>query len=147
MKNILKEFREFAVKGNVIDLAVGLIIGAAFNKIVTSLVNDVVMPPIARILGKVDFSNLFYAFGNEKFGTLAQAKAAGAVTINYGLFINVVIEFLIIAFVVFFMVRTINRLKRSPEPGPTQRKCPYCKSDIDLDATKCAFCTSNLNDL
>lgn len=142
MKGIIKEFREFAIKGNVIDLAVGLIIGAAFNKIVTSLVNDVVMPPIGLLLGKVDFSNLFIALNGSGFATIAEAKAAGVLTINYGLFINVVIEFLIVAFVVFFLIRTINRMKREPEP--TQKKCQFCKSDIDMEATRCPNCTSQL---
>lgn len=143
MKNILKEFREFAIKGNVIDLAVGLILGVAFNKIVTSLVNDVIMPPIGLLLGKVDFSNLFFAFGDGKhYDTLAKAKAAGIVTINYGLFINTLIEFVIIAFVVFFIIRTINRIKRDPEP--TQKKCEFCKSDIDMAAVRCPRCTSQL---
>ncbi len=142
MKGIIKEFREFAIKGNVIDLAVGLIIGAAFNKIVTSLVNDIVMPPIGLLLGKVDFSNLFFALNGGNFATIAEAKAAGAVTINYGLFINIVIEFLIVAFVVFFLIRTINRMKREPEP--TQKKCQFCKSDIDMEATRCPNCTSQL---
>lgn len=142
MKNILKEFKEFAIKGNVIDLAVGLIIGAAFNKIVTSLVNDIIMPPIGMVLGKVDFSNLFFSLNGSHYSTVAEAKAAGVVTINYGAFINVLIEFLIIAFVVFFIIRTINRLKRDPEP--TQKKCQYCKSDIDMDAIRCPHCTSQL---
>src|SRR5690349_21244211 len=130
MKNILKEFREFAIKGNVIDLAVGLIIGAAFNKIVTSLVNDIIMPPIGLLLGKVDFTNLYYAFGGGDYDTLAAAKAAGVTTISYGAFINTVIEFIIIAFAVFFVIRFINRMRRDPEP--TQKKCQFCKSDIDM---------------
>jgi len=143
MKNILKEFREFAVKGNVMDLAIGLIIGAAFNKIVTSLVNDIIMPPIGLLLGKVDFTNLFFTFGSKHYDTLAKAKAAGAVTVSYGAFINTVIEFIIVAFAVFFVIRFINRMRRDPEP--TQKKCQFCKSDIDMDAVRCPHCTSQLN--
>ena len=142
MKNILKEFREFAVRGNVVDLAIGLIIGAAFNKIVTSLVNDIVTPPIGLLLGKVDFSNLFIDFSSRDFDTLAAAKAAGVTTINYGNFINTIIEFIIVAFVVFFLVRTINRLRREPEPKT--KPCQYCKNDIPKDAVRCPFCTSQL---
>jgi large conductance mechanosensitive channel len=142
MKNILKEFREFAVKGNVMDLAVGLIIGAAFNKIVTSLVNDIIMPPIGLLLGKVDFSNLFFTFGSKHYDTLAKAKAAGAVAISYGAFINTIIEFVIIAFAVFFIIRLVNRLRREPEPST--KKCEFCKSEIALAATRCPHCTSNL---
>jgi large conductance mechanosensitive channel len=142
MRSIIKEFREFAIKGNVMDLAIGLIIGAAFNKIVTSLVNDIIMPPIALVLGRVDFSNLFVALSGRHYPTLAAAKAAGVITLNYGLFINTFIEFIIVAFTVFMLIRTINRLRRSPEP--TEKKCPFCKSDIEMDATRCAHCTSEL---
>jgi large conductance mechanosensitive channel len=141
---IIHEFREFAIKGNVVDLAIGLIIGAAFNKIVTSLVNDIIMPPIGVLLGRVDFSNLFVAVSGQHFATLAQAKAANVATINYGTFINTIIEFLIVGFTVFMIIRTMNRLRHEPEKPPTHKKCPYCKSDIDIEATKCAFCTADV---
>src|SRR5690606_27924043 len=120
---MLKEFREFAMKGNVIDLAVGVIIGAAFGKITTSLVNDVIMPPIGMLLGKVDFTNLFISLSDQQFNSLAEAKAAGAPTLNYGVFINTVLDFAIVAFAVFLLVRQINRLKRRPAAAasPTER--------------------------
>ncbi len=140
-----KEFREFAMRGNVIDLAVGIVIGAAFGKIVSSLVNDIIMPPLGLILGQVDFSNLFINLSAKPYGSLAEAKAAGAPTINYGLFINTVIDFLIVAFAIFLMVRAINRLKRAPPPAtPTTRPCPYCLSSIPLEATRCPACTSEV---
>jgi large conductance mechanosensitive channel len=141
---MLKEFKEFIARGNVIDLAVGLIIGAAFGKIVTSLVNDVIMPPIGMVLGKVDFANLFIPLsGNPK--TVAEAKAAGIPTINYGSFINTLIEFLIIAFVIFLLVKAVNRMRRDPEQlPPTVKACTYCFSDIPVQATRCPECTSQL---
>lgn len=133
---MLKEFREFAVKGNAIDMAVGIIIGAAFGKIVSSLVNDVIMPPLGVLIGQVDFSSLAVTL-QEKTATKA------AVTVNYGVFINTVIDFLIVAFAVFLFVRQINRLKRQPLPAdPTTRDCPYCLTPIPVKATKCAHCTS-----
>lgn len=145
---ILKEFREFAVKGNAIDLAVGVVIGAAFGKIVTSLVDDVIMPPIGMLLGKMDFSNLFLMLnpGNPPgpYASLAEAKKAGAVTLNYGSFINVMVSFLIIAFAVFLLVKAINRLRRQEEAAPTTKSCPYCQSSIALAATRCPACTSEL---
>ena len=143
---MMKEFREFAARGNVIDLAVGVIIGAAFWKIVTSLVEDVVMPPIGLVLGGVDFTNKFVALNGAHYDTLAQAKAAAAPTINYGNFINTVVQFLIIAFVVFLMVRQINRLKTpAPSPAaPDSRDCPFCISRIPLKATRCPHCTSQV---
>ncbi|MEP6914275.1 MAG: large-conductance mechanosensitive channel protein MscL [Acidobacteriota bacterium] len=142
---MLKDFKEFAARGNVIDLAVGVIIGAAFGKIVTSLVTDVVMPPIGMALGHVDFTNLFVALNGIHYGTLAEAKTAAAPTINYGLFLNTVLEFLIIAFVVFLMVRQINRLKTpAPTPAtPESRDCPFCISRIPMKATRCPNCTSD----
>jgi large conductance mechanosensitive channel len=141
-----KEFREFAARGNVIDLAVGVIIGAAFGKIVTSFVDDVVMPPIGMLLGGVDFANQFVALNGVHYDTLAQAKAAAAPTINYGNFINTVVQFLIVAFVVFLMVRQINRLKTPvpTPPAPDQRDCPFCVSRIPAAATRCPHCTSQL---
>jgi large conductance mechanosensitive channel len=139
---ILKEFRDFAARGNVIDLAVGVIIGAAFGKIVASLVADVIMPPIGLALGGVDFSNLFIALNGGTFATLDEAKKAAAPTINYGLFINAILEFLIVAFVIFLLVRQINRLKGPPPPDTPMRDCPFCVSKIPAAATKCAHCTS-----
>jgi large conductance mechanosensitive channel len=140
---MLKEFKEFAARGNVIDLAVGVIIGAAFGKIVASLVTDVVMPPIGMALGKIDFSNLFVALNGGHYATLAEAKAAAAPTINFGVFLNTVLEFLIVAFVVFLLVRQINKLKQ-PAPAPATRDCPFCVSPIPIKATRCPQCTSEL---
>ena len=147
---MFKEFREFALRGNVIDMAVGIIIGAAFGTIVNSLVSDVLMPPIGIIFGKVDFSSLFIVLKEGKlagpYESLAAAKAAGAVTVNYGVFINTIISFLIIAFAVFLVIRNINRLKRQQEapPVPITKECPYCLSVIPIKATRCAHCTSEL---
>ena len=144
--SMAKEFREFAARGNVIDLAVGVIIGAAFGKIVASLVSDIVMPPIGMALGRVDFKNLFVALDGQPYATLADAQKAGAATINYGVFMNTVLEFLIVAFVVFLLVRQINRLK-TPEPTPATedaRDCPFCVSRIPVKATRCPHCTSDL---
>jgi large conductance mechanosensitive channel len=149
---MLKEFKEFAMRGNVVDMAVGIIIGAAFGTIVTSLVADVLMPPIGLLLGNIDFANLFIVLkeGTKASGpyvSLAAAKAAGAVTINYGLFINTVISFLIVAFAVFLLIRSINRLKRqgeAPPAVPTTKECPYCISMVPIKATRCSHCTSEL---
>jgi large conductance mechanosensitive channel len=144
---MIKEFKEFAVKGSVLDLAVGVIIGAAFGKIVSSLVDDVIMPPIGLTLGKVDFANLFWNLGDKPVATVAAAKAAGVPTINYGIFLNNVISFLIVAFVVFLIVKQFNRLRRqepAPAAAPTTRECPYCLSAISLKATRCPHCTSEL---
>lgn len=146
---MLKEFREFALRGNVIDLAVAVIIGAAFGKIVTSLVNDIIMPPLGLLLGGVDFSDLFINLSGGDYASLAAAKEAGAATINYGLFINIVIEFLIVAFAIFIVVRQIIRLKRFYEqapvaPAPTQKACPFCFTNIPIKATRCPNCTSQL---
>lgn len=144
---MFKEFREFAMKGNVVDMAVGIIIGAAFGKIVTSFVNDVLMPPIGLLLGKVNFSNLFIDLSGSGFATLEEAKKAGAATINYGLFLNTILDFLIVAFAVFLLVRQINRLRRAPEPAPaapTTKECPFCLSAIPIKAVRCPHCTSEL---
>ena len=142
---MFKEFKEFALKGNVIDLAVGIIIGAAFNKVIQSLVNDIIMPPVGLLIGKVDFSALFINLSGKPFETLAEAKKAGAATINYGLFINNLVDFTIMAFVVFLMVRQINRLRREEAPVPaTTKDCPFCVSKIPLSATRCPQCTSVL---
>ena len=142
---MFKEFREFAIKGNAVDLAVGVMIGAAFGAVVTSLVNDVIMPPIGKVLGGVDFSNFFAVLGPGEFPSLKAAKEAGAATLNYGVFINAVINFLIIAFILFLVVRTMNRMRRAePAPSPTTKGCPHCTMQIPLKATRCPHCTSNI---
>jgi large conductance mechanosensitive channel len=142
---MLNDFKQFIARGNVVDMAVGIIIGAAFGGIVTSLVNDVVMPPIGRLLGGVDFSNLFIPLDWHHYPSLAAAKAAGAPTINYGVFINTVVNFLIVAFAIFLLVRAVNRL-RGPAPvtAPTTRECPYCAMTIPLKASRCGHCTSEV---
>jgi large conductance mechanosensitive channel len=144
---MLKEFREFIARGNVIDMAVGVIVGAAFGKIVASLVDDVVMPPIGLLVGGIDFSNLFLTLSGQTYPSLKAAKDVGAPTVNYGLFLNNLINFLIISFVIFMIVRAVNRLKREqppPAPSPTTRDCPYCLSSIPIKATRCAHCTSEV---
>ncbi|HLE36290.1 MAG TPA: large conductance mechanosensitive channel protein MscL [Candidatus Acidoferrales bacterium] len=144
---MLKEFKAFAMRGNVLDMAIGIIIGVAFGKIVTSFVNDVVMPPIGLLLGKVDFSNLFIDLSGKSYATLAEAKAAGAATVKYGVFLNTVVDFIIVAFVIFMLVRQINRMKRQPEVAPappTTKECAYCLSSIAIKATRCPHCTSEL---
>lgn len=149
---MLKEFKEFAMRGNVVDMAVGIIIGAAFVTIVHSLVSDIIMPPIGLLLGNIDFSNLFVvlkegAKAPGPYASLAAAKAAGATSINYGFFFNTVISFLIVAFAVFFLIRGVNKLKRqeeAPPPVPTTKECPYCFSTIPIKATRCGHCTSEL---
>ena len=143
---MLKEFKEFAMRGNVLDMAVGIIIGTAFGAIVKSLVTDIIMPPIGLLLGNVDFSNLFVVIkGAGSYATLAEAQAAGAVTLNYGIFVNAIINFVIVAFAIFMVVKNMNRLKRQePSPEPTTKECPYCLSAIPLNATRCPFCTSEL---
>lgn len=140
---ILKEFRDFVARGNVIDLAVGVIIGASFGKIVTSLVSDVLMPPIGLILGHVDFSNLFINLSDTHYDSLAAAKAAGAPTINYGLFINALIDFGIVAFVIFILVQQVNKFLKKPAP-PATKDCPRCASSIAIKATKCPHCTADI---
>jgi len=149
---VLKEFKEFAMRGNVIDMAVGIVIGAAFGTIVKSLVSDIIMPPIGLLLGKVDFANLFTVLkqGEAVFGpyaSLADAQAAGAVTINYGVFINTLISFIIIAFAIFMVIRSMNKLKKKEEASlaePTTKDCPYCLTSIPIKATRCPHCTSKL---
>lgn len=149
MKKLLSEFRQFAARGNVIDLAVGVIIGGAFGKIVTSLVNDVIMPPFGVITGKVDFKNLYINLSGTEYPSLDAAKAAGAATINYGAFINVIIEFLIVAFALFMLIKQINKLqklgkKEEAKADPTAKECPLCFSNISIKATRCPNCTSEL---
>lgn len=142
---MMKEFKEFALRGNVLDMAIGIILGVAFGRIVTSFVEDILMPPLGLLLGKVDFSNLFFSLTGRSFDTLAAAKAAGAPTLNYGLFINHIFNFVIVAFAVFLLVRQVNRLKRqAPEAAPTTRECPLCLSTIPLKATRCAHCTAEV---
>ena len=142
---MLKEFKEFAMKGNVLDMAIGVIIGGAFGKIVSSLVSDVLMPPIGLLMGKVDFSSLFVNLSGTPQPSLTAAKAAGAPTINYGVFLQTTLDFIIIAFVIFLLVKQINRLKK-PEPtaAPTTKDCPQCLSTIPIKASKCAHCTSTV---
>ncbi|MGD9379593.1 MAG: large conductance mechanosensitive channel protein MscL [candidate division WOR-3 bacterium] len=148
---MLKEFKDFAMRGNVVDMAVGIIIGAAFGTIVKSLVSDVIMPPIGLLLGNVDFANLFIVLKQGAtagpYASLADAQAAGAVSINYGAFINTMISFIIVAFAVFLVIRSINRMKREkeePAAEPTTKTCPFCQSAIPIKATRCPFCTSEL---
>jgi large conductance mechanosensitive channel len=142
---MLKEFKEFAMKGNVLDMAIGIIIGAAFGKIITSLVADVIMPPIGLILGKVDFSSLFLSLSGTHYDSLVAAKAAGAPTINYGVFLNNVIDFLIVAFVIFMVIRQVNRWKKpAPVAAPVTKECPYCFTAIPIKAVRCPNCTSEL---
>ncbi len=140
---MFREFKEFAMRGNVVDMAVGIIIGAAFGRIVTSLVEDVVMPPIGLLLGKVDFSNLFANLSGRPYPTLDAAVKAGAPVIKYGVFLNSIINFVIVAFVIFLLVRQVNRL-RGPAPAPTTRSCPMCATNIPLAARRCPNCTSEL---
>ncbi len=142
---MFKDFREFIMKGNVLDLAVAVIIGGAFGKIITSLVNDVIMPVISLFLKGLDFSNLFVPLDGKSYATVQAAKDAGAATLNYGLFINAVIDFLIVAFVIFLLVRQVNAMKKpAPAAAPTTRDCPYCATSISLKATRCPHCTSEL---
>jgi large conductance mechanosensitive channel len=143
---MLKEFREFVMRGNVVDMAVGIIIGAAFGKIVTSFVSDILMPPIGLMMGKVDFANLFIDLSGAGFTTLAEAKKAGAATINYGLFFNTILDFIIVAFAIFLLIRQINRMKREPAPAaPDTKECPFCLSSVPLKAVRCPHCTSELS--
>jgi len=142
---MLKEFREFAMRGNVVDMAVGIIVGAAFGKIVTSLVNDVIMPPIGMLLGGADFSNLFLNLSGGDYPSLAAAQDAGAATLNYGVFLNTILDFVIVAFALFLVIKQMNRLRRAePASAPTTRDCPRCLSKIALKASRCAYCTSEV---
>ncbi len=144
---MIKEFKEFAMRGNVLDMAVGIIIGAAFGKIISSLVNDVIMPPIGRLLGNVDFSDLFINLSGQTYDSLKAAQEAGAATINYGVFINTVLDFVIVAFAIFLLLKQVNRFmkkKEEPPPAPTEKECPQCLSKIPIKATRCAFCTSEV---
>ncbi len=149
MKKMAKEFKEFIMRGNVMDMAVGVIIGAAFGKIVTSLVNDIVMPLITLLTGKISFVDLFVSLNGEHYDSLAAAQEAGASVFAYGNFIQTVVEFLIIAFVIFSVIKGINKLHKKEEEAPaapTTKICPFCKSEVNIEATKCAFCASELKD-
>ncbi|MGH9683694.1 MAG: large-conductance mechanosensitive channel protein MscL [Candidatus Acidiferrales bacterium] len=140
-----KDFKKFAMRGNVVDMAVGIIIGVAFGKIITSLVNDIIMPPIGLALGRVDFSSLFLNISGKPVHSLAEAKAAGAATINYGVFINNILDFIIVAFAVFLLIRIVNRWnKPEPAPAPSTKECLYCASQIPIKATRCPNCTSEI---
>jgi len=141
---MLKEFKEFAMRGNVVDMAVGIIIGAAFGKIVTSLVNDVIMPPIGLVLGRVDFNDLFLSLDGKSYTSLAAAKAAGAPTLNYGTFVNNILDFLIVAIAVFLLVRQMNRLMPAAPPVASTKDCAFCASPIPIKAVRCPNCTSQL---
>jgi large conductance mechanosensitive channel len=144
---MLKEFKEFAMRGNMLDMAVGIIIGAAFGRIITSLVNDIIMPPIGLLLGRVSFSSLYLDLSGRTFASLADAQAAGAPTINYGLFLNAILDFLVVAFVIFLLLRQVNRVTRKPEPAlaaAATKDCPYCCFAIAIQATRCPHCTSQL---
>ena len=148
MGKTLDEFKEFAIKGNVLDMAIGVIIGGAFGKIVSSLLADVLMPPIGLLMGNVDFSSLFVSLNGQSYPSLVAAKAAGAPTLNYGVFLNSILDFVIVAFVIFMVIKQINRLKRqatAPAPAaPTTKACPECLSNIPIKASRCAHCTSEL---
>jgi large conductance mechanosensitive channel len=145
---MFKAFKEFAMRGNVLDLAVGIVIGAAFGKIVNSLVNDVLMPPIGLLVKRVDFKELFINLSGVSYATIAEAKAAGAPTLNYGLFVNTIFEFIIVAFAIFFMVRSVNRMRTQPvPPPPSAKECAFCKMSVPLQATRCPHCTSQLGDM
>lgn len=144
---MLKEFKTFALRGNVLDLAIGIIIGGAFSNIVSSFVSDILMPPIGLLLGNTDFSNFFINLSGARYESLAAAEEAGAATINYGLFVNTIIDFIVIAFALFLIVRQINRLQRKKEEKPaepTTKTCPYCLTEIPIKATRCPHCTSQL---
>jgi len=145
---MLKEFKAFVLRGNVLDLAMAVIVGASFGKIVTSLVNDIIMPPLGLLLGKVDFSSLFVSLSGARFASLAEAQAAGAPTLNYGVFIKTLVDFLIVALVMFLLIRSVSRAQKvrvvEVPSTPTTRDCPYCLSTIPLKATRCPHCTSEL---
>ena len=142
---MIKEFKEFLMRGNVLDLAVAVIIGSAFGSVITSLVNDVIMPPIGLLLGKVNFTNLFIDLSGQHFKVLEEAKTAGAATINYGLFLNTIINFLIVGFVIFLIIKAANKAKKpAPVAAPDKKDCPYCYTSIPIQATRCPHCTSEL---
>ena len=142
---MLKEFKEFALKGNMLDLAVAVIIGGAFGKIITSLVNDIIMPPIGLLLGGINFKDLYWNLSGKAYESLEAAQKAGAPTINYGMFLNTIIDFLIVALVLFLVIRAFNKLKKpAPAAAPTTKTCPFCQTEIPLKATRCPHCTSEI---
>ncbi len=145
-KPMFKEFAKFAMRGNVLDLAVGIIIGASFGKIISSFVSDILMPVIGLVLGKVDFSNLFVDLSGTNYPTIAAAKAAGAATLNYGLFINAIVDFTIVAFAIFLLIRQVNKICAKPQEAPATKECPHCRSSINIQAKRCSACTSILED-
>jgi large conductance mechanosensitive channel len=142
---MLREFREFAIRGNVLDLAIGIVIGAAFGKIVNSLVNDILMPPIGLLIQRVDFKDLFVNLSGTSYATLTEAKTAGAPTLNYGIFLNTVFEFVIVAFAIFLLIRFVNRMRTQPQPPPpNEKECSFCRMSVPLAASRCPHCTSEL---
>ena len=141
---MLKEFKEFAMRGSLVDLAIGIVLGTAFGRIISSFVSDILMPPIGLLLGGIDFSSLFITLRGGPYPSIAAAKAAGAPTINYGIFLNAVVDFVIVAFVLFLVVRQINRMRREPEPTSTTKPCPYCLSTVPIGAVRCPYCTSEI---
>ena len=142
---MIEEFKKFIMRGNVLDMAVGIIIGAAFGKIVSSFVSDIMMPPLGLLLGKVDFSNLFINLSSEEYASIAAAKEAGAPVVAYGLFLNSVVDFLIVAFAIFLLIKQVNRIVPKKEAAPEPRTCPFCKEKVADDATKCPHCTSDIS--
>ena len=142
---MLDEFKDFAMRGSVLDMAIGIIIGTAFGKIISSMVSDVIMPPIGLLLGNVDLSNLFISINGKYYPSLAAAQAAGAPTVNYGVFINTVINFLIVAFVIFLLIRQVNRMRQKEKLAPTKKDCPFCMESIPIKAVRCYHCTSDLS--
>lgn len=143
---MFEEFKKFAMRGNVVDMAVGIVIGAAFGKIVSSFVKDILMPPLGKLMGGVDFSNLYVNLSEGTYASLAAAQEAGAATLNYGVFINTVLDFLIVAFAIFMVIKAMNKLKKEEPPkAPNTKSCPQCLSDIPIAAKRCKFCTSETN--
>jgi large conductance mechanosensitive channel len=141
---MIREFKEFAMRGSMLDLAIGIVLGAAFGRIITSVVNDILMPPIGLMLGGLDFANLFIALKGGPYPSVAAAKAAGAPTINYGIFLNTVVDFVLVAAVLFLVVKQVNRMRRQPDATPTTKPCPFCLSTVPLKAVRCPYCTSDL---
>lgn len=141
---MIREFKEFAMRGSMLDLAIGIVLGAAFGRIITSVVNDILMPPIGLMLGGLDFASLFIALKGGPYPSVAAAKAAGAPTINYGMFLNTVVDFVLVAAVLFLVVKQVNRMRRQPDATPTTKPCPFCLSTVPLKAVRCPYCTSDL---
>ncbi len=141
---MIREFKEFAMRGSMLDLAIGIVLGASFGRIITSVVNDILMPPIGLMLGGLDFANLFIALKGGPYPSVAAAKAAGAPTINYGVFLNTVVDFVLVAVVLFLVIKQVNRMRRRPDVTPTTKPCPFCLSTVSLNAVRCPYCTSDL---